>query len=671
MKEWLSRPVNSTLLYECLPLFEISEIPLNIAIGRGAETPLDVHNYFYPRLSQLHSPFRMEGMYEAVELIKKAINEKKQIVVFTDSDLDGITGLSVLYNLLKKFGVTTKYRFPVGEESYGLSSSIIDELKDQGGELLITIDSGIKDVEEISRAKSLGMDIIVTDHHEPDEILPDCIILNPKVDKCNYPFKYLAGAGVVFKLCHAILLSYLPSFNKKFYLINRRKDNYHFLTVRDGIILSNETVISINEFTEKLDNSSIVVAATDEVFETVMSRNCSCPVYHLGDWLQENNICSVREAAESAGLPFQLYSSDEDLIYDIFTEIQLKNSPRLLEFIKEVLGNVAIGNIADIMPLEQENRILTYHGIKSLNGTSHPGLGQLISNSRVDSKAIGWDIAPILNSPGRFGEAELTASFFLGEDSESITDIVAKVKHMNEYRKKLVQKTCSGLIEQIEAGEISNESNFLFLYCNEIPDGLAGLIANRLADRYDKPAIVATQNNEGVKGSGRAPGNFDFLSFITKYENYFIRLGGHAQAFGFTADEKNLSFIIEQLRKEDIIDTEDSPVIFDMQLPVKDVSLNLAEELTFLGPFGRGNEEPVFYAETEVIDRFLRFGKEKNHGKFIIAEQEVIGWGIADKMEELLEENSPVDFLYTIEISQFRGKKQLRLILKEIVKHTG
>ncbi len=666
MRQWLSRPENGPLFAEALSRFDFSEILLRIAIGRGASSLSELYNFFYPRLSRLHSPFFLKGMYDAVSLLRETIESEKKITVFTDSDLDGITGLSVFYSLMKRMGITPHYRFPVGEESYGLSSKIVREISEKGTDLLVTIDSGIKDIEEIKLACSLGMDVIVTDHHEPDEVLPDAIVLNPKLPDSGYPYRNLAGAGVIFKLCHALLMSYLPSFKKMVYLINEESGRYHCRFLRDGVFIKDEVFLPGDDLPETGDGDQLFVAATEPVFSFLRGKFDSPQVIRLSDMINFPPFKNLDNAAEAFSLPRSLYSSGADLLHDCFEEARWRSSGRINDFVNESLGKVAIGSIADIMPLNGENRILTSYGIHSLNGTTHPGLGRLINGSKVDSRAIGWDIAPILNSPGRFGEAELTASFFLGEDVHEVAGIVDRVRDINDHRKQLVQDACRNIILQVEEGIVPNDGDFLFLSCDEIPDGLAGLIANRLADTYSKPVIVATENSEGVKGSGRAPGNIDFLSFISLFEEHFERIGGHSQAFGFTTSREKLQWIIGELRKHELNITDDNPCIYDVELPVGESSLELAKELAVLGPFGRGNENPLFYASGVTVESFSRFGKEGNHGKFIVARRELIGWGIADEMENLFNSSYPMDLLYSLEINHFRGKEKLRLVIREL-----
>ena len=181
----------------------IDRIPASILYGRGIRTPESMQAFLSPCLSDLHSPFLLDGMHEAVTRIREAVRSGEKIAIFSDSDIDGITSLAIIYDLLVKLKSGAYIRYPGDREGYGLTCGIIDEFKSGGITLVITVDCGIRDFSEIEYAGRCGIDFIVTDHHEPDLALPSAIIINPKLENSSYPFKDLAGVGVAFKLAHA------------------------------------------------------------------------------------------------------------------------------------------------------------------------------------------------------------------------------------------------------------------------------------------------------------------------------------------------------------------------------------------------------------------------------------------------------------------------------------
>jgi single-stranded-DNA-specific exonuclease len=220
---WLvsERPDDATLkLFE---RYGIEKTIGSILFSRGIRRKEEINTFLFPELNNFHSPFLMTGIPEAVSRIRKALEKKELIAIFADSDLDGITSLTILYDLLSKCGSTPEIRYPKNKEGYGLTCDIIDEFIESGISLLITVDSGIRDIDEIKYAASKGIETIITDHHEPDTIYPDAIIINPKMPYCIYPFKDLAGVGVALKLAHALLFSYTAGYNKKFILIYSSK----------------------------------------------------------------------------------------------------------------------------------------------------------------------------------------------------------------------------------------------------------------------------------------------------------------------------------------------------------------------------------------------------------------------------------------------------------------
>ena len=239
---WIVRTNDENHINEFSQKLKINKYLAEILLNRGISDISDAFEFINPRLSYLHSPFLMNGMSEAVMRIRHALANNEKIGIFADSDLDGLTSLTILLKLLERIGSVTYYRFAVDDEEYGLRNEIIDEMRD-----LITLDAGIRDVKEIEYANKLGIDVIVCDHHEQGNDIPKAIIINPKMKDCSYPFKELAGVGVTFKLCHAILMSYLQSFNKLFLLICKDDNKIYLSYIKNGIILKTDIYNNFEE----------------------------------------------------------------------------------------------------------------------------------------------------------------------------------------------------------------------------------------------------------------------------------------------------------------------------------------------------------------------------------------------------------------------------------------
>ncbi|HDP81205.1 MAG TPA: single-stranded-DNA-specific exonuclease RecJ, partial [Spirochaetes bacterium] len=427
---WVVTPADQEKITEFAGRFNVDNRLAALLVQRTGGDPLRAESFLQPDLSALHDPFLMKNMEEAVERIVRAVKGRDKIGVFADSDIDGLSSYTVLWTLLKGMGCPHPFlRYTRDDEDYGLSCAIIDEFAQKGVGLLITLDTGIRDTDEIKKAREKGMDVIVVDHHEPGEGLPDAIIVNPKQRDCPYPFRNLAGVGVTYKLCRAIQ-QYAPTYG---------------------------------------------------------------------------------------------------------------------DSIDSTLDLVALGTIADIMPLEDENRAIVRHGLEKMRSTTHPGLRMLIKKNRLEpgSRAVAWSVAPLLNTPGRFGRTELTERFFLSGDEQELLAVLKEIESLNSERKKNIVE----LYERFHC-KLSNDGtiagkNFIFIEDEQIPDGLCGLLANRLVDAFNKPVIVVSRadGKEVVKGSGRSDGSINFFSTVEPHGDLFEKLGGHAQAFGFSARVERLDEI--------------------------------------------------------------------------------------------------------------------------------
>jgi len=358
-----------------------------------------------------------------------------------------------------------------------------------------------------------------------------------------------------------------------------------------------------------------------------------------------------------------------NLYTKLFIELQWRGSKKIFSILRDYVVLVTIGTIADIMLLHGENRLLVKYGLSMINkGEGHAGIISLTGKSLTTSKSISWDIAPLLNAPGRMGETDLTVKFFLEQDSSKIAEILTSIQLINRERKKLV----SEIIDKIknDKSDSSFNKNIFFYMNDEIIDGIAGLIANRLADDFKKPAIIVTGTDKNgiVKGSARSLGNFDFFKHTESISHLFERVGGHAQAFGFTAELNNIKEIIEKLNNSIADDfTPDNRIQIDLKIKIDDINPEFIKSFALLEPYGKGNEEPVFLAQKVKIENFISFGNSGNHGKFIINRSlQAIGWNMVDKMNSFYNSQKDVDLIFKLETNEYLGKVYPRMVLIDI-----
>lgn len=657
-------------------MFGLDRMVIRILHSRGYDTPEAIEAFLNPSLADLHSPFLMEGMRGAVDRMRAALNAGERIGIFADSDLDGITSLAVMHSLLSRLGVEPFIRYLKDDENYGITRDIIDEFNNSGVRLLVTVDSGIRDVAEIAYARSLGMDVIVTDHHEQEASLPDAVIINPKVSTCAYPFKHLAGVGISFKFCHAILLSYLPSFDKRFMIITRDGSGYALSRIRNCIIerlARGANAAQLLKSEGPYGPEDIILVNDGSLLETIRDACGNATPRSFADFT--GGILRIRDATIGAicarlSLNRRSYREEIDVLNRIFLETQLAGSEKVADFIDSVLGLVAIGSIADVIPLIGENRVLVRTGIDRLNRVKYPSIAKLINGGAITARTIGWSIGPLLNTPGRIGKTELAARFFIEKDPKALDAIISEIKVLNDTRKNFINQFCSTILKDIDAGIIPTIGALIYIKTAEIPDGYAGLVANRISDVTGKPVIVAVLpgKNGIIKGSGRSRGGMEFFSRAEKLRDRFERIGGHENAFGFTARDAEVDDIVHDIGKA--LDPRSAAPVRDeplWEIDPSSVTTRFINDISRLEPFGSGNIEPVFITRGARFDSFAQFGN--GHGKYVLnagSPLTAVGWGMGPLMKDYFERDCALDLVYRLENNTFNGSVSPRMILLEI-----
>ncbi|MBP7585217.1 MAG: single-stranded-DNA-specific exonuclease RecJ [Spirochaetes bacterium] len=677
-QNWSLKSGNGDAAGNIAAALSINPVIASIISRRNITTPADAYHFLHPRLSGLHSPFLMHGMDDAVRRIRRAIDENQTVALFSDSDLDGLTSLTTLVTLFRKLApeLTVRTRYPRNGEQYGLTNAVIDELRGLGATLLITLDCGTRDVDEIAYAAASGMDTIVCDHHEPDDRLPGATIVNPRLRECRYPFKELAGVGVAFKLCHAVLMSYLPGYSRTFLVVAGEAGAFQCAVVVNGAVERTAGCATPGE-----------VAALAEGAHAVMCLGCGASMDALRERLPDVKWYDLeREAAsllKSLGLDGDgrsmekffavrrdISASGIDMALRIFRELQYRRSPKVLDFNNGILSYVALGSIADIVPLSGENRIMVHYGLESLKSTDHEGLALLLDNRRVNTRTIGWHVAPVLNAPGRMGKADYAADLLLGRNGGGMRRLMDEITSLNEMRKSIVAGHFGDFMKSLESGAFDAAAPLVFAEIHA-PEGVAGLIANRIADTVNRPVIVVSRPGEGglLKGSGRVKGNLNFFACVEPLSELFEKIGGHAHAFGFTVREEMIGEVkrrLEEALANCVIEAD--TVEIDHELTIGEITTGFISELSRLEPYGNGNEEPVFLTRRAAVRNFSRLGGDRQHGKYLFSgngELEALGWGMGDEMERCAE-GGAVDIIYRLEISHFNGRTSPRIILIDI-----
>lgn len=652
--------------------------PLMVAMihSRGQVTPESIDRFINPRYSDMHGPFEMRGMREAVSRLRRAIDNGEKIGIFADSDLDGITSLALLHECLKRFQIEPYMRYLTGDESYGMTDEIVNEFHRAGVSLVITVDAGTRDVKEIAHARALGIDVIVTDHHEEDDELPNAIVVNPRIAECSYPFKNLAGVGVAFKLCHALLISYLPSYGRSFCVVCHDDTGIGFASVRDYYVeriersmSRDDLFVAINGLDEK---ATVIVHRDESILGYARKRGMICATFSefIGMILSLQSA-SYESICDYLSMNREIYRESIGILVAILLEAQIVGSEKIRSFMDYSMGLVAIGSIADVVPLEGENRVLVKKGMDCLNRVRHPAISLVLNGNRVTGRSIGWTVAPLLNTPGRIGRTELTVRFFTEKDKGNLKRIVDEISGLNNDRRDFIAGFCDRVCEDIRDGRLDASGGIIDIRAHGIPEGYAGLIANRISDMTGKPVIVSVMppRNGLVKGSGRSRGGMPFFSIVQELRGRFDRIGGHENAFGFTAPCEELDGILTEICSmvNDAPPGDREPASADCEVSVEAIDVGFIRQLEFLEPFGSGNPEPLFRSRGSVPDAFKEFGA--GHGKYLFnrnASLTAIGWGMAEVMKDYFDSGKPLDLIFRLENNIFNGSVRPRMILNEV-----
>ena len=540
---------------------KINKLLATILANRGV-TVENSEIFLNPNRHNFHNPFEMPDMEKAVDRIIKAIQNKEKIIIYGDYDVDGITSITVLKSFLKDRGIDASNYIPNRlKEGYGLNKDAIEKISKENYNLMITVDCGITSMEEIEFAKTFGIETIVTDHHEPEDIIPNAIaVVDCKRKDNKYPFRELAGVGVVFKLIQAI-------------------------SVKLGL--------------------------------------------------------------------------DEK------------------EYLK-YLDIVAIGTISDIVPLVDENRVITKLGLKLVNCTKNVGLKAILNEigyNKIDSSSISFGVAPRINACGRMGHAYKALDLLLTEDKNLASNLAQDIRTYNNQRQLEEKKIYEEAEKQIKNNNLENESAII-LGGNNWHSGVIGIVASKITELYYKPSILICfeEEKEIGKGSGRSVMGFDLHEALMKCKNYLTGFGGHSMAVGLSLSKENFENFKSDflnLANESNISKLNPILNIDDVLNIDEINKPMVESLSLLEPFGEANKMPIFAFKNLKIDS-IRSLSEGKHLKLLLKSKNnnyisAIGFNLGYLSSEYCI-GDKIDVAGNIEINSFNGLESLQINLKDVMK---
>ncbi len=656
--EWVFKEVDEAELDSFPANAGLSRRTRRIFLLRGIRTADNLQHFMHDDILDMHNPFEFKKMADAVARVKKAVNSGGRIFIFGDRDVDGVLSTAMLNNMLRMFDADVINRVPEGEYGYGIEKKDIEYAKSRGVSLIVTVDTGVSSKEEIEYARSAGIDTIIIDHHtQPDDIPDDTIILNPKMDNESYPFRDLSAGGVVLKFIHAYIFSCTKNFNRTFAVLVPDGEKISGMKIKNGLITG---PVSMEESLHyPIEDTCMVVSDAEKSFPS-----------YFTSWLKEKKINRMNIISKK---PYADALEFANIFLHLFNSKQRKTT----QFVRSFIDLSALSTISDIMPLVDENRIIVKEGLQQMSRTENLGLRVLVKycdipSDQITAKHISWNISPVINSAGRMGDASIAVRLFTTTDEHEANELSCMLIRFNESRKRKGERNLSIINPMIEKKYYRDP--VIILSTDRAEHGVTGIIANKIARKFSKPAIIIVNDGEIGVGSGRGPGNFDLVSLVSRCDELLIKYGGHRSAVGFTIERNKIDSFRKKIHRIVLEDLDRrlwrAVVEIDETITPDDISFGLFNELRIFEPTGPGNQTPRFSVLGTTVVNPVAMGKTKNHIKFHIPSSKglipVIGWGLADKGFGVLKSSPVIDIVFTIEENNFRGEKSLQLFLIDL-----
>lgn len=538
--------------------FNLSMFISRLLVNKGIVDEEKISVFINPTRNSFYDPFLMPDMEKAVNRIIKAIDNKEKTIIYGDYDVDGITSSVVLKSFLEERGLKTDIYIPNRlDEGYGLNEDAVEKLADDEYKLMITVDCGITGNKEVELANSLGIDVVITDHHEPLKAIPDAVaVVDAKRDDNEYPFRGLAGVGVTFKLIQAISIKMkLPA---------------------------------------------------------------------------ESNL--------------------------------------------KYLDIVCIGTISDIVPLQDENRVISQLGLMLIKQTKNIGLKVLLESigyNQIDSNTVSFGLAPRINACGRMGHEKVAVDLLLTNDIKKAKDLTEKLNKYNQERQNVEKK----IFEEAVQIAKKTKKRCVVVGKENWHHGVIGIVSSKITEILGKPSILLCYEDGIAKGSGRSIKGFDLHEALENCEEYIEQFGGHSMAVGVTLKQENVEKFSQRLDKyaESMnIETIVPILLIDQKVELKDITIDDIRQLRILEPFGEANSVPLFQFSNLKIDS-IRALSEGKHLKLILKDEnnrylDVIGFNIGNLSEEY-RIGEKVDVVGNLKINNYNNQESIQLILNDI-RHT-
>ena len=699
---WKKSEIDAGEVRELARRHDLDLLTAAILTRRGITSPDEVLYFLETDARFLRNPFLMPSMGEAVERINAAIDSDEKILIFGDRDVDGITATVLLRESLAELGGDAEWMIPEGEETYGLSADAIGKAAEQGVQLLLTVDCGVSNAEEIALAASRGIETIVIDHHNPPDVLPPAFaVVDPKLP--GYPFRDLCGCAVASKVEWALRFSRSPFFGVPVSLLNVRPANealvvevVRLMNLVETGRLTESFVPGVVPF-EKTRLASFCggeeILVLDAPLQArllarIFGAEVAMPLSDLSPLVAEllpamagKSLLKIQQFSKTSR-----YSprpgTEIDTLEELFVRLVLAREEERLAPARTRFDLVALGTLADLMPLVDENRIFVRQGISSLQSSTRTGLRQIfrrkdLLGKRISTTDIAWQVAPLLNSAGRMGEPSKATRLFLSETAEEAEDIVESLFALDARRKSMGEAAWALLLGPARECFEKTGGRCVLVHDERIQRGITGIMASRLQGFFKSPAIVVSVGADTAVGSIRCNREGVIAGFFHRHGGLFLSHGGHDFAGGFSLEKAKLQpFLQEFLARVDELGPPvqvEETIAIDAEIPLSYLSPDLQRIVDLLEPYGESNPPLAFLTRGMRVAHCELIGRSSlNHLKLLFeagkTKWPAVYWNAAARFPNEFAIGDTVDVVYRLGRNSYGGGENLQLTILDLKK---
>ncbi len=698
--KWDKPPIDAAAVKEISTRFGTDLLTAAILVRRGATEGAVLPYYLENDLRYLHSPFLFEDMPDAVERLRQAADEGEKVLVFGDRDVDGITSTAVMVSTLREMGMEVRWRVPEGDDPYGLTMEAVEAFAAEDGTLIVTVDSGITNVEEIAAAADAGIDTIVVDHHNPQDQLPPAVaIINPKVGD-GYPFDGLCACAVTAKVRQALAVGNTELFGELVTLVNARPTND--TVVVDAILLENG--LEVDRVSEALV-PGVASLQTSRLQEFLVGRTLVCydlplqqkllarglgpqvDIYmlDLADQVRElfpalagKSLLEIGDASRMAR--YRDGTTEEvDVLAALYQTVVDQRFPAIRESIESVMDLVAIASLADMMPAVDENRMLIRRGLERLNESPWPGIAALattldLSQRRIGSREISWNLSPAINATGRMGEPSVAVELLLTDDAARMKELSEYIVGLNRRRRQNGDEAWKSVLPRAYDAAEEFGGKLIAVHDESVHRGVTGIIAGRLSRRFNRPAAVLTSIDNAVIGSVRSARGFVATAFLQQFEDIFEKWGGHDEAAGFHLRPERLDEFWERIRRlapqVSLEEETEEELAIDAELPPKYLTPELETIVRRFEPYGQANPQLRFLARNMVLEDAQIIGRDQDHLRLLLSgggyKWPSVFWGGAGRFKSDFTLRDRLDVVFEFSKNYYNGNETIQLVVLDV-----